>query len=121
MMLPKTACPDDVGVCSKIEQNRTPKPNTTSRFAIPPLLADPFPTFVSFLFPSPKGPVLNIACENATELSCTFGLVECYKGRLRRNSQRTSQAQPLKAPPRYPSAPSTCALHKNTQPAWATA
>jgi hypothetical protein len=43
MMLPKTACPDVVEVFSKIDQNKTANPNTTSRFAIPPLLADPFP------------------------------------------------------------------------------
>src|SRR5580693_4959482 len=43
MMLPKTACANVFGTFNKTAQIRIAKPIFTNRFAIPPLLADPFP------------------------------------------------------------------------------
>jgi hypothetical protein len=57
MMLPKTACADAFGACNKITQNKTAKPRTASRFAIPPLLADPIPvSFMSIPTPTVEKP-----------------------------------------------------------------
>jgi hypothetical protein len=79
MMLPKTACPDVVGVFSKIEQNRTAKPNTTSLFAIPPLLADPFPVSLCFVVQSFRSPAHHVDSHNSAKLPRTFDLVGVAK------------------------------------------
>jgi len=84
MMLPKTAWPDAVGACNKIAQNRTAKPRTTSRFAIPPLLADPSPvSFKSIPTPTVSPAIVN-SNDKLAKRSCTSHFFEYF---LRRKAE----------------------------------
>src|SRR5579872_4158601 len=100
MMLPKTACPDTAGAPNKNAQNRTANPTATNRFAIPPLLADPFPISLSSRVKSLKYPV---PAPNASNRPVGFHALpiwlECYLGRLRPHSRRTSLGSTAKGTP----------------------
>jgi hypothetical protein len=91
MMLPKTACPDTLGAFNKTAQNRTAKPRTASRFAIPPLLADPFPVSFKNSIPTPIVEKLGpqpIRTKDGQVFRALSIWLNVTKGRPNQNSQK---------------------------------
>src|SRR5580658_205590 len=101
-MLPKTACPDTLGAFNKNTQYRTAKPRTTSRFAIPRLLADPSRISREKHFKSNRR--MARASTTPTTNSPSFRglpiwLNVTHEGRLNRNSRRNEPGSTAKGTP----------------------